>query len=189
MSMTKTIRATALAAVAMTVLATAASAETLRIDPGKVQIKPRHQIEVLPERLLPRLACPDPAAVELRVANVRTRRGTSGTVYEFDVVGTVRNVGAGTWSSGRGQQIASLARNGTTVSSRDFVSLSPGASFSLSHRMSIHAAEEFPPEMSLRISYDPDIRIDGNTANDDCRTGNNQRRLTGQELLRLAATS
>jgi hypothetical protein len=175
-------RAAMLAVATVSVLVTGASAQSLQIDPGKFNILPHGNLKVPEDRIL-RVACPDPSAVEIGLANIRARRGASGTFFEFDVVGTIRNVGAGAWSSGRGQQVASLKRTGATLASRDFTRLSPGDGFTLTGRMSVHAAEEFPPNLELSISYDPDIRIDGNPANDDCRMGNNSRRLSGSELM------
>ncbi len=184
--MLKTIRTAALAAAAATALATGASAQTIQVDPGKLNtLRPGPQIQLPPDRL--RLACPDPAAAELRLTNIRVRSEGSARHYDFDVVGTIRNLGAAAWSSGRGQQVAGLKRGAATVASRDFVSLAPGASFTLTTRMSLYSADEFPPGVELSIGYDPDIRLDGNPANDDCRSGNNLRRLSGHELLRLAS--
>ena len=184
--MLKTIRIAALAAAAAAALATGATAQTIQIDPGKLKPQlPGPQIQLPPGGL--RLACPDPAAAELRLANIRIRSEGAARYYDFDVIGTIRNLGAAAWASGRGQQLAGLKRGSTTVASRDFVSLAPGQGFTLTTRMSLYSADEFPPGVELSIAYDPDIRLDGNPANDDCRTGNNVRRLSGYELLRLAS--
>jgi hypothetical protein len=37
------------------------------------------------------------------------------------------------------------------------------------------------------VSYDPDIRLDGNPKNDDCNTSNNVRDRAGSELSALFA--
>lgn len=44
------------------------------------------------------------------------------------------------------------------------------------------AEGEFPPSYMLEIGYDPDIRIDGNPNNDDCRLGNNRLERSGAEV-------
>ena len=188
----RTVTRTAMLAIAAaSVLATGASSQTIQIDPGKLRILPERNLKIPENRILRPIACPDPAAVDIRLANIRSRLHEGATYFDFDVVGTIRNVGAGAWSSGRGQQVASLKRNigsSTTLASRDFIRLSPGESFTLSSPMSVYAGEEFPPDLELSIGYDPDIRIDGNPANDDCRMGNNSRRLSGSELMgRLSA--
>ncbi|MEX0954342.1 MAG: hypothetical protein WDZ83_03910 [Rhizobiaceae bacterium] len=179
-------RAATLAVAAASVLATAAAAQVIQVDPGKFRVLPKHQFQVPGDRILRPIACPDPAAVEIGVTNIRSRLQSGVTYYDFDVVGTVRNVGGGAWSSGRGQQFASLLRHrgaSATLATRDFMRLSPGASFTLTSRMSLAASEEFPPDLEIAIGYDPDIRLDGNRANDDCRMGNNSRRLSGRDLM------
>lgn len=180
-------RAAILAAATISVMATGAAAQLIQVDPGKFQVLPDRGVRVPQGRILEPIACPDPATVEIGVANIRSRLRSGVTYYDFDIVGTIRNVGRGEWSSGRGQQFASLVRNSgasQTLVSRDFTRLSPGASFALASRMSLAASEEFPPDLELAIGYDPDIRLDGNPANDDCRMGNNSRRLSGRDLMR-----
>ena len=183
----KTYRAAALAVAAFT--ATAAQADQLVVDLGKARILPGRQIQLPPERIQPLIVCTDPAAAEIRVSNVRTRRDGAAIIYDFDVVGTVRNIGVTAWSSGRDQQSANLTLGSRTVARRDFPALAAGGSVSLRSRMSLHGSDEFPPSVELWITYDPDIFIDGNRGNDDCRLGNNTRRLSGSELLGLAAGS
>lgn len=187
MSTRNAYRAAALAVAAFT--ATAAQADGPVLDLGKARILPERQIQLPPERIRPVIVCTDPAAVEIRVSNVRTRPDGAATIYDFDVVGTVRNIGITPWSSGRNQQSANLAFGGRVVAWRDFTALAVGASVSLRSRMSLYASDEFPPSVELSITYDPDIAIDGNRGNDDCRLGNNTRRLSGSELLGLAAGS
>lgn len=179
-------RAAMLAVATVSVAATGAAAQLIQIDPGKFQVLPDPRVRVTRGPALGAIACPDPAAVEIGVSNIRSSLQSGVTYYDFDVVGTVRNVGRGAWSSGRGQQFASLRRHaGATLASRDFMRLAPGESFMPASGMSLAASEEFPPDLEIAIGYDPDIRLDGNRANDDCRMGNNSRRLAGRNLMRL----
>ncbi|QSB45513.1 hypothetical protein IDJ81_05195 [Tsuneonella flava] len=41
--------------------------------------------------------------------------------------------------------------------------------------------------LAATIVYDPDIRNDGNAANDDCETGNNRQVITSQQLAQKLA--
>jgi hypothetical protein len=43
------------------------------------------------------------------------------------------------------------------------------------------------PDFELRITYDPDIRLDGNKANDDCAERNNVRKLRSRDISRALA--
>ena len=43
------------------------------------------------------------------------------------------------------------------------------------------------PTLSATIVYDPDIRHDGNATNGDCKTGNNHKVITSQQLAQKLA--
>ncbi len=51
--------------------------------------------------------------------------------------------------------------------------------------MSPPAEGEFPPSYVLEIGYNPDIRIDGNPNNDDCRLGSNRLERSGAQMRTL----
>jgi hypothetical protein len=44
---------------------------------------------------------------------------------------------------------------------------------------------EFAPSFIARISYDPDITMDGNKQNDDCRNDNNSRTISADTVSAL----
>ena len=44
------------------------------------------------------------------------------------------------------------------------------------------ASDEFPPSYRFRVVFDPDIRQDGNSANDDCNRSNNEIVISGAEI-------
>ena len=46
------------------------------------------------------------------------------------------------------------------------------------------ASDEFPPSYRFQLRFDPDILMDGNDANDDCRAGNNEITISGAEIIR-----
>jgi hypothetical protein len=135
--------------------------------------------------------CIDPAAASIDFS-ITNRTSLFGGVVR--VVGKVKNVGNATFESGRGQQIAQLLEivpGGTprVVASAPFERLAPGAEvplvFSRAWNASSPAEGEFPPTYRLVLSYDPDIAIDGNTKNDDCRTDNNRLERSGTAINAL----
>ena len=145
-------------------------------------------VKIDPEVVDPRTtACPDPAAFELD-ANLVARSTTwpdfNGTV---DIVGLVRNVGRGNYASGRGQQSVELLEqwpgsSPSVIETATFTHLNAGTDIRVTYRQNWVVSREFPPRYTLRISYDPDIRIDGNPRNDDCRLNNNETAIEPRQI-------
>jgi hypothetical protein len=50
-------------------------------------------------------------------------------------------------------------------------------------------SQEFPPGYRFTIVFDPDIRMDGNAANDDCTTKNNSTVISGDEINQIIRRS
>lgn len=109
------------------------------------------------------------------------------------ITGTVTNVGNGDFTSGEGQQGILLyerplgaAAPGNLVNTVVFTSLNVGESLTVSFSRpwdaSSPAEGEFPPEYILRVSYDPDIFIDGNDNNNDNNSSNNSLTVSGGEI-------
>lgn len=127
--------------------------------------------------------CPNPAVRALD-ANVIRRSGSQATV-RFTAV--VENMGRVAYVSRPGQQGFTLSRDtsgrvASVVARRDFPRLNPGQRVTLSWTQTIsrYGYGEFPPVFLAAIGYDPDIRLDSNPANDDCRGTDNRRTLNGQ---------
>lgn len=111
-------------------------------------------------------------------------RANGDGTYDFSLRGTVVNRGSAEWVSGTDQQIANLSQDGTIKAVARFPRLNAGArvntSFARVQRWM--PSEEFQPGFELRISYDPDIFIDGNEHNDDCQMGNNLASISVAEI-------
>ena len=124
----------------------------------------------------------DLAAESLEVT-VDKVSATEGTIF---LRGTVKNIG-GDFVSGEGQQKVYLTEKypggqSTTVAQKAFTVLSAGAIIELKYSRQWRTSAEFPPEYTLRISYGPDIYLDGNDQNDDKNMNNNSRKITGAQI-------
>lgn len=84
----------------------------------------------------------------------------------------VRNVSSTNYVSGSNQQAIAVSSNGHAVAVGRFGNLNAGQTRSWS--IDVPLAFEFPNTYAVIYSYDPDIYIDGNTANDDCNRANNR---------------
>ncbi len=124
-------------------------------------------------------ACPDPGIASLRVTDVRFR---DGRVPVMTIEVKVRNMGRADYVSRRGQQSVMVDNgNGRRLLARHrFTSLGAGRWFSFRFRHEFIGGEFVAP-IRARLSYDPDIRIDGNPRNDDCNLRNNSLTLTPAE--------
>ena len=164
------IRAFVLAALAVA-QAGIAHAETFgRIGPTiavapEVLKTPRLNVQppILP--VLPRRNCPD-----LRVS-MNQRDLPTG---EIEIAYAVANVGGVPYVSGANQQGLMLYSNSRVVRNHAFRNLRPGESRRFT---TIYRPFEFPAQYRALVSFDPDIFIDGNPANDDCNRSNNEASL------------
>lgn len=116
----------------------------------------------------------DPEA-RLTLSNIR--RNSDGS-YNFTLNAGVSNVGSADYQSGNNQQGARLYPTGssrtTLANLNSWSNLPAGRSVSTQfHVRNYRTSTEFFTGYTLRISYDPDIRMDGNPNNDDCRNSNN----------------
>ncbi|KTE10753.1 hypothetical protein [Sphingopyxis sp. H115] len=107
-----------------------------------------------------------------------------------------RNQGTGAWRSRAGQQVlAVMVRNGNTgaVSRHSWplhARAEAGTSMGTYGTPLIRDAFdtfEFRGTVEAKISYDPDILIDGNSCNDDRNMANNVRRVSDSEVGRFLA--
>ena len=134
--------------------------------------------------------CPNPAVRSLD-ARIIARSSSRVTVR---ITAVVENMGRVAYASRPGQQALTLARDtsgrsASVVARRDFPRLAPGQRITISWDQSIsrYGYGEFPPVFQAAIGYDPDITLDGNPANDDCRGTDNRRRLDGQVVNAMLA--
>ncbi len=102
------------------------------------------------------------------------------------IVAEIANIGGVNFQSGEGQQLVTLSDGrGRPVGYRGFVTLAAGDSFTFSTERRWNPASEFQEGFSAHIDYAPDIFIDANPANDDCRMGDNARSITPAEINAL----
>ncbi|RQP17348.1 MAG: hypothetical protein EAS52_09060 [Parapedobacter sp.] len=106
------------------------------------------------------------------------------------LTGVVKNVGDA-YRSNDGQQTIQLLEKPASgksmvLVSKKFKDLDAGATLEIEHIVqSWRTSQEFPPSFILRISFDPDLYIDGNPQNDDSNAGNNSIERRGQEINEL----
>lgn len=131
-----------------------------------------------PTDLLDAIDCMDPAVATVEV-EVLEKDGSTGRIR---ITGTVINVGLQTFDSSEGQQAVELVESNTVVATTTFVDLETAEEVTVTYETAWNSASEFLPDYTVRLSYDPDIFIDGNEENDDCRTANNSRTLTAAEI-------
>lgn len=137
------------------------------------------------------LRCIDPAATSVDFAMVSRTSQFAGRVR---ITGKVKNVGNSAYESGPRQQTAQLyeivpGARPRLVATTAFQNLAPNTEVAVSFvrdwNASSPAEGEFPPSYRVVVSYDPDILLDGNTKNDDCRTNNNTLERSGSALNAL----
>lgn len=143
---------------------------------------------VLPKASLGAIGCTVDLAVEpLRVYGLR---GGINGLYGFTVEGNVKNAGTTAFTASAGQTQYTLRLGSRVLKTGNITTLAPGARIRADHIIDgWRLSDEFPPNFTLELAYDPDIRIDNNTQNDDCRMTNNKQTLSGAEVLRLIRLS
>lgn len=136
-------------------------------------------------------SCPDPAAHRIDFSIVQRTSQFAGRVK---IVGVAKNVGGAAYESGSNQQQIHLYEHipggsPRLVAREPFHNLAPGQEATVQYERawdsSSPAEGEFPPTYKLQIVYDPDIRLDSNPKNDDCRGANNQKERSGADINAL----
>lgn len=130
--------------------------------------------QVQSPKIRPVTGCPDPAVQRVwvdRVAKLPDGR------YNFTVRADVRNAGRAAYRSKAGQQRVTLYQGPRPYMFSHFTNLAPGQAVAFQQRVSFVPGGEFLADYRVVIEYDPDIRIDGNKENDDCRMNNNSMTL------------
>jgi hypothetical protein len=111
------------------------------------------------------------------------------------VEGVIKNVGTQKYVSLERQQGCTLSEveSSTTTIARGapispkkdqlFSTLDPGATLKISYEMEWYKGNEFPPMFMLEVTFDPDIRMDGNLQNDDAVFQNNRLVIDGKAII------
>ena len=127
-----------------------------------------------------------PKARSLELSLVARTTETTGRVR---ITGTLVHSGP-PFRSSPGQQSLRLYEvsaegHADQVAARAFEDLDAGDTVTVTYERNWDAAMEFAPSYQLRITYDPDIFIDGNEENDDCNLDNNGLDRAGVEVSAL----
>ncbi|MBF6627609.1 MAG: hypothetical protein PHS71_07785 [Proteiniphilum sp.] len=115
---------------------------------------------------------------------------TEPFVGNVTITGIVKNIGD-PYHSSEGQQTLFLiekpaAGDPVTLISKDFKDLDAGETLEITYQVQKwRSSQEFPPDYILRISFDPDLYIDGNPHNDDANQHNNTLEKEGEEIKQL----
>jgi hypothetical protein len=139
-------------------------------------------------------SCTDPMLDGVEVRYVTKDPATN--LYAFRLVGVVKNAGQVAYTSGSGQQALELhrmAQSGSTnrLQRWDFGNIDAGGALPefTYDVIKWSVGDEFAPAYRFSITYGPDIRADGNNANDDCRMSNNATTITGAEINAIIRAS
>ena len=116
--------------------------------------------------------CPDLVIQGLHVINMQYNNGQ----YAFGVAGVVRNIGSADYVSRSNQQSVVFSGVGP-ARSLPFGNVRKGGSVQTGAVFRVPGGE-FTPDITATLSFDPDIRMDKNTGNDECNTRNNKATLS-----------
>lgn len=131
--------------------------------------------------------CPDLAGSAINFQMVRKYNNFNGLVK---ITGIVKNIGSQHFSSSANQMTVALYEISPGGSSRmvarqSFSSVPAGRTVQVSWNRRWYTGNEFPPSYKVCVIYDPDIKLDGNKANDDCNSSNNCKQRAGGDINRL----
>ena len=162
-------------------MASQATAGNLQINLDRMQPKLNHKIPAINAPI--RIQCPNPMVRDINV-RVLTRSASQARIL---VTAVIENAGGADYVSGPNQQTITLTRGNQRLTSRDFTTIRVGNRIEVSYPqiVSAHGYGEFPPTFHAYLAYDPDVRIDGNPANDDCRVNDNRKSLNGNVVNAL----
>ncbi len=164
------------------------SVQPQQIQPQQIQPQQVTPQQVRPGRPL-QLACPDPAIVSFSVGRITSTPGPAPgnwPIYTIQLRAVLKNVGGGAYNTRPNQQAVAIIERGSRtrdVKYQPFGNLGVGAQVMVTAQIrNWRRSNEFPPNYEAHIRYDPDISIDGNPQNDDCRGANNKRTITGAQI-------
>jgi len=104
--------------------------------------------------------------------------------YNFTIKGQVKNVGNADYVSRNNQQVLFLHEVGKShhITDWHYTRLNRGQVMNVHVPVRNHPGGEFVPAYELALSFDPDIYLDKNPANDDRNRRNNQATLSSRTL-------
>ena len=136
-------------------------------------------------------SCPDLAFTQVFVEQVGPDRGNG---HDVVIVAQLVNQGSEDYRSSPDQQQVGIyeeapGRNPRQVAIEDIGGRRDGEMLmreSGAIRYTLRnwrASDEFPPSYRFQLKFDPDILRDGNSANDDCKAGNNEITISGEKII------
>ena len=162
---------------------------------AQIQIPAKIQKSIQPNQLPKGVTVPanllkkdiDLSAAEIKFSIVSVKDRFNGTVK---IEGVVKNVGRGNYTSGANQQTVLLYEevpglSPKLVASRNFQNVPVNGTVSVSFTRNWRTADEFPPNYTVMVVYDPDIYIDGNDQNNDANSANNRITKLGSAINSL----
>lgn len=126
--------------------------------------------------------CPDLAVMPIQFRIVRKTSEFNAIVR---VTAVVKNIGGQDYISGRNQQRIHLYVGRDLKRNIGFERLAVGATRTVVYDINFSLSNEFPPMIEALISQDPDIGMDGNKKNDECKTSNNSQERSSHEMREL----
>ncbi len=161
-------------------------------NPKKISMFLLSSSLLLATTLLTFSACEDDAAptkpiVDLKAMSISYElvSKTTPTTGFIKVIGIVKNIGEVDFVSNPGQSVAQILMSipgvpGDVVkTSKEITLFAVGEEYILEYKMPWNVTNEFQPQFTLNIGYDPDIFIDGNPKNDEINLTNNILKLDG----------
>ncbi|HEB55915.1 MAG TPA: hypothetical protein ENI98_06340, partial [Gammaproteobacteria bacterium] len=130
----------------------------------------------------PAIAGPD---LQVRVwVDARSVHKNSNNTYNFTIRGYVKNVGTVNYVSRQNQQVLFLHKVGSSQHIADwhFTRLNRGQAMNVHVPVINQPGGEFVPSYELALSFDPDIYMDRNSANDDRNSRNNQATISSRTI-------
>jgi len=130
----------------------------------------------------PSFAGPD---LQVRVwVDANSVHKNANNTYNFTIRGQLKNVGNADYVSRNNQQVLFLheARKAHHITDWHFSRLNRGKVMNVHVPVRNHPGGEFVPAYELALSFDPDIFMDKNPANDDRNRRNNQATVSSRTL-------
>ncbi len=102
--------------------------------------------------------------------------------------GEVKNIGLNNYVSKAGQQELVIMEGDKVVARKAFQNLSKGAVVKISYEINKwNTANEFNPDYTVQINFDPDLYTDSNRNNDDKVSANNKKKLPAVQINGVVA--
>ncbi len=123
--------------------------------------------------------------LQVRVwVDARSVRRNANNTYNFTIRGQVKNIGSGNYVSRNNQQVLFLHEVGKShhITNWHFSRLNRGQVKNVHVPVINQPGGEFVPAYELALSFDPDIYLDKNPANDDRNRRNNQATVSSRTL-------